>query len=112
MPNITFSIEEDLLLQMKVFAAKGNTSINALVRDHFAHLISSGVTDSDSMNGNLQTLFAYSIGRISRHKARQSLGVDDTKLALMLREAGFPPPRASSDQEDAMLESIKNVHLA
>jgi hypothetical protein len=30
----------------------------------------------------------------------------------MLRQAGFPPPRATIEQEDRMLEEIKDIHLA
>jgi hypothetical protein len=36
------------------------------------------------MNGNLQVLFDYSIGRIGRHKAMSFLGVDDVALTAML----------------------------
>jgi hypothetical protein len=63
------------------------------------------------MNGNLRALFDYSVGRIGRHRARELLGVDDATLATMLRQASFPPPRATIEQEDAMLAGAKDVRL-
>lgn len=112
MANITFVVEDEQLRQMKVIAAKHETSLNAMVRDFFAHLIASGLAETETMNGNLQALFDYSIGRISRHKARTRLGVDDRSLATMLRQAGFPPPRASEAEEDRMLDEIKDIHFS
>jgi hypothetical protein len=76
-----------------------------------AYFASSGIGETDAMNGNLQTLFAYSMGNIGRKKARDSLGVDDLSLSLMLRQAGFPPPRASQDEEDKMLDEIQHIRL-
>jgi hypothetical protein len=111
MPNITFVIEDEQLRQMKVIAAKHKTSINALVRDYFSHLISSGLAETEVMNGNLQALFDYSIGRIGRHRAKSFLGVDDLNLTTMMRSAGFPPPRATREEEDRMLEEIKDIHF-
>ncbi|TWO68074.1 hypothetical protein FN976_24365 [Caenimonas sedimenti] len=112
MTNVTFGIDDAMLREVKVIAAKRNTSVNALVRSYFAHLIESGVQDSESMNGNLQTLFDYSVGRIGRHRAKSFLGVDDPTLTAMLRQAGFPPPRASQEEEDRMLDEIKDIHLS
>lgn len=112
MANITFGIDDSLLRDVKVIAAKHETSVNALVRNYFAHLVASGLQDTDSLTGNLQTLFDYSIGRIGRHKARSFLGVDDATLTSMLRQSGFPPPRATQEQEDRMLDDIKDIHFA
>lgn len=112
MANITFVIDDEQLRQMKVIAAKHQTSINALVRDYFSHLTSSGLAETEGMNGNLQALFDYSIGRIGRHRAKTFLGVDDLTLATMLRRAGFPPPRATLEEENRMLEEIKDIHFA
>lgn len=112
MANITFVIADEQLRQMKVLAAKHQTSINALVRDYFSHLTASGLADSDGMNGNLQTLFDYSIGKIGRHKAKSFLGVDDFALTHMLRSAKLPPPRATAEEENRMLEEIKDIHFA
>lgn len=111
MANITFTFDDEQLRQMKVIAAHQQTSINALVRDYFAHLISSGLAETDSMNGNLQTLFDYSVGKIGRHKAKEFLGVDDVTLVKMLRQSGFPPPRATIEEENRMLEEIKDIHF-
>ena len=112
MANITFVIDDEQLRQMKVIAAKHQTSINALVRDYFALLTSSGLAETETMNGNLQALFDYSIGRVGRHKAKTFLGIDDLTLATMLRRTGFPPPRATLEEENRMLEEIKDIHFA
>lgn len=64
-----------------------------------------------TMNGNLQILLDYSMGRIGRAKARKALGVEDMILIQMLSASGFPPPRASLELEDEMLEGIKDIHF-
>ena len=112
MANITFVFDDEQLRQMKVIAAKHQTSINALVRDYFSYLTTRGIAEDDGMNGNLQTLFDYSIGKIGRHKAKATLGVDDLTLTVMLRNAKFPPPRATIEQENRMLDEIKEIHFA
>ena len=111
MANITFVIDDELLRQMKIIAATHQTSINALVRDYFSHLASSGLAEVEVMNGNLQSLFDYSIGKIGRHRVKTLLGVDDLTLTNMLRQAGFPPPRATLEEEDRMLKEIKDLHF-
>lgn len=111
MANITFVFDDEQLRQMKVIAAKHQTSINALVRDYFSYLTASGIAEDDSMNGNLQTLFDYSIGKIGRHKAKSALGVDDHTLTVMLRNSKFPPPRATTEQENRMLEEIEEIRF-
>jgi len=111
MSNITFSIDESILRRVKVVAAQHGTSINAMVRDYFSSLLASGIDDADTMNGNQRTLFDYSVGGTGRSRARKILGVDDATLTLMMRAAGFPPPRASSEQENEMLDEIKDIHL-
>ena len=109
--NITFAVDDALLREVKVIAAQHGTNINSIVRDYFTQLADAGLQQKDTMNGNLQTLFNYSIGRIGRSQAKKALGIEDKILTQMLREAGFPPPRASLEQENAMLEEIKDIHF-
>ena len=105
MPKITFVLDEDLLREVKVIAARYDTSLNALVGDYLRHLASSGLVSKEGeLNGNLETLFRYSIGKLSRKEARESLGVDDVRLTQLLRMAGFPPPRSPKAEEDAQVE--------
>lgn len=111
MANITFNLDNDLIRKAKVLAAQNGTSINSITKDYLAHIVESGLQESDAMNGNLQILFQYSIGQVGRMKARRMLGVEDAGLTKMLNAAGLPPPRANLIQEDAMLKEIRDVRL-
>lgn len=104
MPNITFVLDEKLLREVKVIAARYDTSLNALVRDYFQHLAHSGLGSEGRMDGNLQTLFRYSVGYLTRKEARESLGTDDARLTQLLRMTGFPPPRSPKAEEDAQVD--------
>lgn len=111
MSNITFNFEDDLIKRAKVLAAQNSTSVNSIVKDYLAHVVDSGLQEEDAMNGNMQILFNYSIGKISRMRARRMLGTDDAVLTQMMRAAGLPPPRANLAQEEAMLKEIEGVSL-
>ncbi|OOH72628.1 hypothetical protein BOX24_06415 [Leptospirillum ferriphilum] len=104
MPNITFDLDEDLLREVRVIAARYDTSLNALVRDYFLHLAQSGLASEGNLNGNLQMLFRYSVGHMTRKEAREALGVNDVRLTQLMRMAGFPPPRSPKAEEDAQVE--------
>lgn len=111
MANITFNFDDDLIKKAKVLAAQNSTSVNSIVKDYLAHVVDAGLQEEDAMNGNMQILFNYSIGKISRMRARRMLGTNDTVLTQMLRYASLPPPRANLTQEDAMLKELENVSL-
>lgn len=107
--KIAFDFDDEQFRQIEAIAAKHQTSINALVRDYFAYVIASGIADDNGMNGNLQVLLDYSIGKIGRNKAKAELGVDDFTLTCLLRGVNFPPPRASIEHENRMLDEIKDI---
>ena len=109
MPNITFDLDEDLLREVKVIAARYDTSLNALVRDYFQNLAHSGLSSDENLNGNLQMLFRYSIGQMTRREVREALGVNDVRLTQLLRMAGFPPPRSTASEEDAQVEKALEI---
>lgn len=109
MPNITFVLDDDLIREVKVLAARYDTSLNALVRDYFRHLSASGLSSDETLDGNLQTLFFYSMGRLTRKEAREALGVDDFRLTQLLRMAGFPPPRSPKVDEDSQVAKILEI---
>jgi hypothetical protein len=111
MGSIKFSVDEDQLRELNVIAANKKTSLNDLVQDYLSNLTTSGLAEADSMNGNIHALFDYSVGKIDRHGAQKILGVDDHTLSIMLRLSGFPPPRATLEKENEMLEQIKDVHF-
>lgn len=111
MTNITFSLDENIIRQSEILAAQTGTSVNAIVRDYLSYLVGMGIKDVDAMNGNLQILFNFSIGKLNRKQACRELGVEDISLSRMMREAGFPPPRANLEQEKEMLEEIRGISL-
>jgi hypothetical protein len=39
MQNITLSADSDVIARMRAFAAEHNTTVNQIVRDHFAELL-------------------------------------------------------------------------
>lgn len=80
-----------LLREVKVVAARYDTSLNTLVRNYFQHLAHSGLASEGPMQGNLHTLFRYSVAQLMREEAREELGVDDFRLTQPLLMAGFPP---------------------
>ncbi|MEB0023816.1 hypothetical protein [Actimicrobium sp. CCI2.3] len=112
MLKIMFSVDENTLRQARLIAEKHHVSVASLLRNYLATLAESGLIEGDSMTGNCQALFDYSLGKLSRHKTRRILGVDDFTLTTMLRVAGFPPPRATNAEEEKMLDDIKDVHFA
>jgi len=109
--NITFSFDENLLASVLAISAERRTSANELVRHFFEHVDQSGVGRQGAMNGNLKNLFDYSMGTISRSEARQRLGVSDAALTEMLVASGFPPPRATEADEQAMVARAADVPL-
>lgn len=109
--NVTFSMDGDLLARVQSLAALRQTSLNEIVRCYFEHLASCGLDDQGVLNGNHQVLFDYSIGRISRSQAKRALGVNDAAFTAMLGAAQFPPPRATSEQEQEMLREVEHIVL-
>jgi len=109
--NLTIRLDEALLARSHALAARRGTTLTEIIRRMLEGLNASGVGDEHAMNGNQLCLFAYSMGQVSREEARRQLGVDDHTLAVLLREAGFPPPRASEADEAAMLHAARDVRL-
>ena len=110
MPNIIFVLDEELLREVKLIATRYDTSLNALVEDYFRHLAHSGLVSKEGeLNGNLETLFRYSIGHLTRKEACETLGTDDARLTQLLRMAGFPPPRSPKAEEDAQVEKTLEI---
>ena len=92
--NITLSLDDDLIAAAKSLAARSGTSVSALVRSALEHQVSVDQQSSTSgAAGVLQTLFEYSMGRISRGVAMRALGMDDYGALLRLMNmAGLPHP--------------------
>jgi ribbon-helix-helix CopG family protein len=109
--NLTIRLDEALLARAHALAARRGTTLTEIIRRTLEGLTANGLGDEHAMNGNQLCLFAYSMGQMSREEARRQLGVDDHALALLLREAGFPPPRASEADEAAMLHAARDVRL-
>ncbi len=112
MAKIEIEVLDNLLEKVKLIAEQSGRDVNSLLSDYLSNLAESGLDEADLMDGNLRALFDFSIGRVGRREAMDRLGVDGFRLSMMLREAGFPPPRASIERENEMLEEIRDIHLS
>lgn len=111
--KIEMDVSDDLLGKIKLITEQSGIDINSLVNNYLSHLAESGLHKDYAMNGNLWTLFNYSMGKVTRSEAKAALGLgaDDMRLTTMMRMAAFSPPRATIEVEDAELEAIKDLHF-
>lgn len=92
--NITMSLDDELIAAAKSLAARRGTSVTGLVRSALEHQVAVDrqITASGS-SGVLQTLTAYSTGRLPRAVAMKELGIEDYGALLQLMNAaGLPHP--------------------
>jgi len=100
MSNFTEAIPDDLLTDAKVMAAKAGTSVNALIRTLLDGFVQN---ESSPMSGNLEILLKYSLGQITPKKAVKLLHLEnEAALEKITLHAGFPIPRLSLQETDAM----------
>jgi hypothetical protein len=109
METLAIQIDETILRNLEALASRFGTSLESLVGNYLHHLSASGLVGEGELNGNLEILFEYSIGQLTRKEAARNLGVDDARLTQMMRLAGFPPPRSSRAEEDAQVESALKI---
>lgn len=110
--NITFALDESLVAAAKVAAAKHGTSITALVRTALEQQVAlDAETSSSGASGVLQVLVDYSMGRLPRTVAMDTLGIDDYgTLLTLLNTAHLPHPVVPlSTRQQMALEMVRAI---
>lgn len=112
MPNITFTLDSDLLRRAKVAAAQTDTSLNAVVRALLAGFVDSVGADDRALpeTGNYRKLLNFSLGRITFRRVMSELNIDsDEQLFLLMCGAGLPMPTLSDEETSKMSETLEKV---
>ena len=100
MSNFTVAIPDELLTDAKVMAAKAGTSLNSIIRTLLEGFVRN---ESSSMTGNFEILLQYSLGQLAAKSALKKLHLEDEDmLNLMVRSAGLPIPRLSTEINEGM----------
>ncbi|MCF8208670.1 MAG: hypothetical protein K9K38_04590 [Rhodoferax sp.] len=98
MPNVTFSIDEDLLRQSKMAALQMDASLNAVVRTLLDGFVKS-VGSPKANTGNYRKLLDFSLGRVPYRKLMSELHIEsDEDLFLMMCSVGLPMPTLSKEE--------------
>jgi hypothetical protein len=86
--NVTFALDDALIAAVKVVAAKQDTTVTALVRQLLEQQVAlDGQLGASAASGVLLVLLEYSMGRLPRAAALESLGTDDYGVLLRLLNA-------------------------
>jgi hypothetical protein len=109
MGNVTFSLDEDLIRNAKVAAAKLDTSVNAVIRILLSNFASEVETMDSNSLGNFQTIFDFSMGKINFRQAQTRLNVDDRTLFVLMSKAGLPMPRLSEQETKKMTMDAEEI---
>lgn len=112
MPNITFTLDADLLRRAKIAAAQTDSSLNAIVRVLLAGFVDAVGVDSPGLpdTGNYRKLLDFSLGKITFRRAMSDLNIDsDEQLFLMMCGAGLPMPALPDEEIAKMSENLERV---
>ncbi|MGH6914609.1 MAG: DUF6364 family protein [Geminicoccales bacterium] len=104
MPNLTVTIDAELLRAAKVHAARTGTSISRIVRQHLAE-----VTGLQPRPEDDDVLARYARDQIGRHEAMRALGVDYGTLLELMAERGLAVPRVPDQEAEAMARTFARV---
>ena len=109
--NITFALDDALIAAAKVVAAKQDTTVTALVRQSLEQQVAlDGQLAAGAASGVLQVLLDYSMGRVPRAAALESLGTHDYGVLLrLLNAAELPHPLVPLAKRKAMAAAMANV---
>ena len=103
MPNLTVSLNADLLKSAKVYSAEHGVSISKLVRDHLAELTGHGTgTSGDALED-------FSRGLIGRKDAMRMLGVTYFELLDMLAKRGLKLPTLPNGELQQMARGMNRL---
>lgn len=107
MSKFTVSIPDDLLADAKSLAANSGTSLSEIVRLLLDGFVANGAT---ALAGNHEILLKYSLGKLSAAEASKALHLDTAnELHTLTLQAGFPLPRLSRQDEDAMQQRFSKM---
>jgi hypothetical protein len=109
--NITFALDAALIAAAKVVAAKQDTTVTALVRQLLEQQVAlDGQLAASAASGVLEVLLEYSMGRLPRAAALESLGSDDYGVLLrLLNAAGLPHPVVPLAKRKVMAAAMAKV---
>ena len=112
--NITFALDDALIAAAKVVAAKQDTTVTALVRQSLEQQVAlDGELAASASTGVLQVLLDYSMGRVPRTAALESLGTHDYGVLLrLLNAAGLPHPLVPLTKRRAMAAGMAKLLAA
>jgi hypothetical protein len=105
-PNLTLSLDEELLHAAKVYAATHRTSISRIVREHLREL-TEGSAQADPARDDPVSAFAAM--RIGRQEAMRLLGIDYGRLLDRLAARGLDLPRLPDEETSAMADAFVHV---
>ncbi len=109
MPNITFSIDDDLLRQSKMAALQVDATLNAVVRTLLDGFVKS-VGSPKENTGNYRKLFDFSLGRISYRKLMSELHIEsDEDLFLMMCSVGLPMPTLPKEELEKSAKILEGL---
>jgi hypothetical protein len=103
MPNLTVSIDAELLRAAKVHAARTGTSISRIVREHLAEV--TGLRPR--AEGDI--LARYACDEIGRHETMRALGVDYGTLLEMMAQRELSVPRVPDQEAEAMARTFAQI---
>lgn len=109
--NVTFQLDDELLRQAKLLAARRDTSVTQLVREGLEQQVA---LDADvqrsGARGAYEVLVDYSLGRVPRAVAMEQLGIDYYgDLLGLLGAADLPMPVVSAATRAEMVADMLKV---
>ena len=108
MPNLTVSLDEEVLRAAKIHAAARGTSISKIVRDHLREV--TGLESLPATSGDPLVLFSRD--ELGRREAMAALGVDYGTLLRRMQERGLPLPVLAPKELEAMVQAFERVMAA
>ncbi|GAA3977508.1 hypothetical protein [Allohahella marinimesophila] len=98
----TLKLPNGLLLRAQKYAEKQGTTITALIREHLVNIV----------EAEQDALLFFSLGKLSKEKAIEALGLRDyAQLLVLMGESDLPLPKRPSDNLDQQVEIFEQLWL-
>lgn len=109
--NLTISLDDELIVAAKLLAARRKTSVTALVAAVLEQQVAlDGQVTGSRVSGVLRSLVEYSLGRLPRSAAMQSLGISDYRdLIALMGAARLPLPVISLTSRKVMADKMLDL---